>query len=83
MLNSYRWKDLISSVKKVSGYKHFADDWKTALGNTYNADQEAYFTKVHNHLVAKYNNVRGKHYRQPIPTGLHGEDLGIAQNPGY
>ena len=83
VLNSYRWKDLISSVKKVSAYKHFADDWKTALGNTYNADQEAYFTKVHNHLKAKYNNVRGKHYRQPIPTGLSGEALGIAQNPGY
>ena len=83
VLNSYRWKDLISSVKKVSAYKHFADDWKTSLGNTYTADQEAYFTKVHNHLVAKYNNVRGKHYRQPIPTGLSGEDLGIAQNPGY
>ena len=83
VLNSYRWKDLISSVKKVSAYKHFADDWKTSLGNTYTADQEAYFTKVHNHLVAKYNNVRGKHYRQPIPTGLSGENLGIAQNPGY
>ncbi len=83
VLNSYRWKDLISSVKKVSAYKHFADNWKTALGNTYNADQEAYFTKVHNHLKAKYNNVRGKHYRQPIPTGLSGEALGIAQNPGY
>ena len=83
VLNSYRWKDLISSVKKVSAYKHFADDWKTALGNTYNADQEAYFTKVHNHLRAKYNNIRGKHYRQPIPTGLSGEALGIAQNPGY
>ena len=83
VLNSYRWKDLISSVKKVSAYKHFADDWKTALGNTYNADQEAYFTKVHNHLKAKYNNVRGKHYRQPIPTGLSGEALGLAQNPGY
>ena len=83
VLNSYRWKDLISSVKKVSAYKHFADDWKTALGNTYNADQEAYFTKVHNHLKAKYNNVRGKHYRQPIPTGLSGEALGIAQHPGY
>ena len=83
VLNSYRWKNLISSVKKVSAYKHFADDWKTALGNTYNADQEAYFTKVHNHLKAKYNNVRGKHYRQPIPTGLSGEALGIAQNPGY
>lgn len=83
VLNSYRWKDLISSVKKVSSYKHFADDWKTSLGNTYTADQEAYFTKVHNHLRAKYNNIRGRHYRQPIPTGLHGEDLGIAQNPGY
>ncbi|MBR6867123.1 MAG: RagB/SusD family nutrient uptake outer membrane protein [Prevotella sp.] len=83
VLNSYRWKNLISSVQQVKNYKHFADDWKTSLGNNYNADQEAYFTKVHNHLVAKYNNVRGKHYRQPIPTGLSGEDLGIAQNPGY
>ena len=26
LLNSYRWKDLISSVRKVSNYKHFADD---------------------------------------------------------
>ena len=83
VLNNYRWKDLIASVQKVKNYKHFADDWKTSLGNTYNADQEAYFTKVHNHLVAKYNNVQGRHYRQPIPTGLSGEDLGIAQNPGY
>ncbi|MBR5957196.1 MAG: RagB/SusD family nutrient uptake outer membrane protein [Salinivirgaceae bacterium] len=82
-LNSYRWKDLISSVQKVKNYKHFADDWKTSLGQTYTADQEAYFTKTHNHLVAKYNNVRGKHYRQPIPSGLSGEPLGIAQNPGY
>ena len=83
VLNSYRWKDLISSVKQVKNYKHFADDWKTSLGQTYTSDQEAYFQKVHNHLVAKYNNVRGKHYRQPIPTGLSGEALGIAQNPGY
>ena len=83
VLNSYRWKDLISSVKKVSTYKHFPNDWKTSTGKTYTADQEAYFTKIHNHLVAKYNNVRGKHYRQPIPTGLKGEDLGISQNPGY
>lgn len=83
VLNSYRWKDLISSVRKVSSYKHFPDDWKTRTGNTYTADQQAYFTKIHNHLVAKYNNVRGRHYRQPIPTGLSGEDLGISQNPGY
>ena len=82
VLNSYRWKNLISSVKQVSGYKHFGDNWKSLA--TYTSDQEAYFQKVHNHLVAKYNNVRGKHYRQPIPTGLSGEDLGIVpQNPGY
>ena len=82
LLNSLRWKDLISSVKKVSGYKHFADNWQSQA--TYTSDQQAYFQKVHNHLVAKYNNVRGKHYRQPVPTGLQGEDLGITpQNPGY
>ena len=81
VLNSYRWKNLISSVQQVKNYKHFADDWKDK--QTFTADQEAYFQKVHNHLVAKYNNVRGKHYRQPIPNGLQGEDLGIAQNPGY
>ncbi len=82
LLNSLRWKDLISSVKKVAQYKHFSDDW--IRQNSYTPDQEAFFTKVHNHLVAKYNNVKGKHYRQPIPTGLSGEDLGIDyQNPGY
>lgn len=82
LLNSLRWKDLISSVKKVAQYKHFSDDWLRQ--NSYTPDQEAFFTKVHNHLVAKYNNVKGKHYRQPIPTGLSGEDLGIDyQNPGY
>ena len=80
-LNSYRWKDLISSVQKVANYKHFADDWQSK--QTYTADQAAMFQKVHNHLVAKYNNVKGKHYRQPIPTGLSGESLNIEQNPGY
>ena len=81
VLNSYRWKNLISSVRKVQNYKHFSDNWKNLA--SYTSDQEAYFQKVHNHLVAKYNNVRGKHYRQPIPKGLSGEELGIAQNPGY
>lgn len=82
LYNSLRWKDLIASVRKVSNYKHFADNWETL--STYTADQQAFFQKVHNHLQAKYNNVRGRHYRQPIPTGLSGEDLGITpQNPGY
>ena len=81
LYNSYRWKNLISSVKQVANYKHFADDWKSK--DTYTSDEAAFFTKIHNHLVAKYNNVKGRNYRQPIPTGLSGEDLGIAQNPGY
>lgn len=81
LLNNLRWKDLIASVRKVKNYKHFADDWQSK--QTFTSDQAAYFQKIHNHLVAKYNNVRGKHYRQPIPTGLSGESLGIAQNPGY
>lgn len=81
LLNNYRWKDLVASVQKVKNYKHFADDWQSK--QTFTSDQAAYFQKIHNHLVAKYNNVRGKHYRQPIPTGLSGESLGIVQNPGY
>ena len=82
LYNSLRWKDLISSVRKVSSYKHFADNWQTQ--DTYTPEQAAFFGKVHTHLRAKYNNVRGKHYRQPIPTGLKGEDLGILpQNPGF
>ena len=81
LYNNLRWKDLISSVQKVSGYKHFADDW--ADKQEFTAEQRQYFEKVHNHLVAKYNNVKGKHYRQPIPLGLSKEKLNIAQNPGY
>ena len=81
LLNSYRWKNLISSVQQVKNYKHFADDWESK--EKYTANEEAFFTKVHNHLVAKYKNVKGRNYRQPIPTGLTGEDLHIKQNPGY
>ena len=84
LINHARWKDYVASVKQVSTYKHFPEDWETSTGNTYNTAQRTFFAKVHKHLQAKYNNVRGKHYRQPIPTGLKGEDLGITpQNPGY
>ncbi len=84
LLNTYRWKNLISSVKEVANYEHFDDSYATE-GET-GRDGEvvtSFFAKIHKHLVAKYNNVRGRHYRQPIPTGLSGEDLGISQNPGY
>jgi len=82
LLNSYRWKDLISSIQQVKNYKHYADDWATKYP-VENADQEAYWIKIHNHEVAKVKNVKGRNYRQPIPSGLSGEDLGIKQNPGY
>ncbi len=81
LYNNLRWKDLITSVKKVSHYKHFADDW--AEKQEFTDAQRQYFEKVHNHLKAKYNNVKGRNYRQPIPLGLSREDLGIAQNPGF
>jgi len=84
LLNSLRWKDLISSVQKVSKYKHFDDSYATsgAIGKDGN-EVSPFFAKIHKHLLAKYNNVKGRHYRQPIPTGLTGEDLHIEQNPGY
>ncbi|MBQ8225150.1 MAG: RagB/SusD family nutrient uptake outer membrane protein [Bacteroides sp.] len=84
LLNSYRWKDLISSVREVADYEHFDKSYATEgeIGRD-GSTVSAFFAKVHKHLVSKYNNIRGKHYRQPIPTGLKGEDLGIEQNPGY
>lgn len=85
LLNSLRWKDLISSVKKVSTYEHFDDSYATegATGRD-GSTVSSFFAKIHKHLVAKYTNVKGRHYRQPIPEGLKGEDLGILpQNPGY
>lgn len=84
LLNNLRWKDLVSSVKKVANYKHFDNSYAVAGATGKDGNVvSSFFAKVHKHLVAKYNNVRGKHYRQPIPTGLKGEDLGIEQNPGY
>lgn len=85
LLNTYRWKNLIASVKEVATYEHFDDSYATegATGRD-GSVVSSFFAKVHKHLVAKYNNVQGRHYRQPIPTGLKGENLGITpQNPGY
>ncbi|MCR5076578.1 MAG: RagB/SusD family nutrient uptake outer membrane protein [Prevotella sp.] len=85
LLNSYRWKTLISDVQKVRNYEHFDDSYAVAgkIGRDGNV-VNPFFAKIHKHLVAKYNNVSGRNYRQPIPQGLTGEDLGITpQNPGY
>ncbi len=85
LLNTYRWKNLIASVQEVAAYEHFDDSYAVS-GDTGRdgSTVSSFFAKIHKHLVAKYNNVRGRHYRQPIPTGLSGENLGILpQNPGY
>ena len=66
-------------------FEHFDDSYKVA-GET-GRDGEivnSFFAKVYKHLHAKYDNVKGKHYRFPIPLGEKGQDLGIVpQNPGY
>lgn len=85
LLNTYRWKNLIASVQEVANYEHFDSSYSHAgcLGRD-GKEVNAFFAKIYKHLHAKYDNVRGRHYRQPIPTGLNGEDLGILpQNPGY
>lgn len=85
LLNFYRWKTLISTVQRVKNFKHFDDSYATA-GKTGKDGYtvSSFFAKIYKHLHAKYDNVKGKFYRQPIPTGLSGEDLGITpQNPGY
>ncbi|MCD7972190.1 MAG: RagB/SusD family nutrient uptake outer membrane protein [Candidatus Azobacteroides sp.] len=84
-LNFTRWKTLIKSIQRVQDFEHFDESYSTVGnigrdGSTVNA----FFVRVHKHLRAKYENVTGKHYRFPIPTGTQGEDLGIVpQNPGY
>lgn len=91
-LNRVRWKTLISSVLSVENFTHYATESCTAgpLVKLYENDgtavyqNEAFFAKVYKHLNAKYNNIKGKFYRFPIPTGESGNDLGIEpQNPGY
>lgn len=85
LLNTYRWKNLIASVKEVATYEHYDNSYANegATGRD-GSTVSSFFAKIHKHLVAKYNNVKGRNYRQPIPTGLNGEDLGIVpQNPGY
>jgi hypothetical protein len=91
--NLIRWRTLISTVKSVSNYEYFKEGYKdeesvlltaTARGvtdlETVNAP---FYAKAYKHLHAKYDNVRVKHYRFPIPQ-LSGIDLGITpQNPGY
>jgi hypothetical protein len=89
--NLVRWKTLISTVRTVKDFEYFKDGYKdnesviaTAVARGFNADDvnAPFFAKVYKHLHAKYDNVKGKHYRFPIPE-LSGRAWGVEQNPGY
>ncbi|OAV64587.1 SusD family protein [Bacteroidales bacterium Barb6] len=84
-LNLVRWKTLISTVKTVKDFEHYDSSYKAAGATGKDGHVvTAFFAKVYKHLHAKYDNVKGKHYRFPIPVGEKSEDLGIRpQNPGY
>ncbi|MDR0714068.1 MAG: RagB/SusD family nutrient uptake outer membrane protein [Bacteroidales bacterium] len=92
--NLVRWKKLIQTVKTVNQFEYFKEDYKNnasviTKAKSLNGSLEdneinaAFFAKVYKHLHAKYDNIKGKHYRFPIPT-TSGINLGVTpQNPGY
>jgi hypothetical protein len=94
-INLTRWRKLIQTVRTVSAYEYFKDDYEdvASIVNTFGAavpgnqypssTNYPFFVKIHTHLHKKYDNVDGHFYRFPIPKGLTGTDLGIPQNPGY
>jgi hypothetical protein len=87
--NLVRWRTLVETVKTVKGFEYYKEDYKdetsiaTKFGTATKTTNYPFFAKIYKHLHAKEKNVSGKFYRFPIPKGLSGNDLGIAQNPGY
>ncbi|MDR1562231.1 MAG: RagB/SusD family nutrient uptake outer membrane protein [Dysgonamonadaceae bacterium] len=91
--NLVRWRTLVQTVRSVNKYEYFKEGYKdeesviaTAASRGF-TDAETvnapFYAKAYKHLHAKYDNVRGKHYRFPIPK-LSAIDYGIGpQNPGY
>jgi hypothetical protein len=92
--NLVRWKKLIQTVKTVNQFEYYKEDYKddaAVIAKAKSLDASltdddinaAFFAKVYKHLHAKENNIKGKHYRFPIPT-TSGINLGVSpQNPGY
>jgi hypothetical protein len=93
--NLVRWKTLISTIlTRVPTYEYYKDDYKDenavkAKAKALNPDiadndiNAAFFAKIYKHLHAKVDNIKGKHYRFPIPTN-GGTNAGVSpQNPGY
>lgn len=86
--NLTRWKTLVSTVKTVEGFEYFKSKYAseaTIAANFPGVDvNSAFFAKIYKHLHFKYDNVKARFYRFPIPLGEKGENLGITpQNPGY
>ena len=88
--NLTRWHKLVSTVlTDVPTYEYYKADYKDVpsivakFGAESSATNYPFFAKIYKHLHSKTDNVSGKFYRFPIPKGLSGNDLGIAQNPGY
>ncbi|MDR2626705.1 MAG: RagB/SusD family nutrient uptake outer membrane protein [Dysgonamonadaceae bacterium] len=88
-LNLTRWKNLISTVLTlVPTYTYydakFADANNVVTVNGISHKVGAVFARYHKHLRGKYENIKGRNYRFPIPQGAEFQDLGIRpQNPGY
>lgn len=94
--NLVRWRKLVSTIlTDVPTFEYYKPEYSSVETITakYGAQSDGtdgkvktnypFFAKVHKHLHAKTENISGKFYRFPIPKGLTGNDLGIAQNPGY
>lgn len=93
--NLVRWRKLIKTVlTDVPQFEYYKDTYASVAsiaakfgpendGTTGVKTNYPFFAKVYKHLRSKTANISGKFYRFPIPKGLSGNDLGIAQNPGY
>lgn len=94
--NLVRWRKLVSTIlTDVPKFEYYKSDYSSVASQIakFGAESDGtdgkvktnypFFAKVYKHLHAKTDNISGKFYRYPIPKGLSGNDLGIAQNPGY
>lgn len=94
--NLVRWRKLVGTIlTDVPKFEYYKSDYSSVASQIakFGAESDGtggkvktnypFFAKIYKHLHSKTDNVSGKFYRFPIPKGLSGNDLGIAQNPGY
>jgi hypothetical protein len=88
--NLVRWRTYVATVQTaLESFEYIKDEYASAE-SIHAAFPDAaninapFFSRLHDNQVAKRDNLSGKFYRLPIPTGYEYEDLGITpQNPGY